>query len=151
MHTVTGIVGNEILVNQYIFVRVLSKVLSWFRRASGPDLGGTHCSRNLGNCFNDLLLLLLLLLLLVILLLPYKHNYKDLTLKSVSTFMEIECKYAFLSTTKTKLTPSSRVHLEKAKVLQLVKKFPAVYGNRRIIIVFKRGRQLFLSWKRLIN
>ena len=84
MHIVTGDFGNEILVNQYIFVLV-------------------------------------------------------------SAFMEIECKYAFLSTTKTKLTPSSRVHLEKAKVLQLVKKFPAAYGNRRIIIVFKRGRQLFLS------
>jgi hypothetical protein len=34
MHTLTQDVGNEIVVNQYIFVRVLSQIISWFRRAS---------------------------------------------------------------------------------------------------------------------
>ena len=45
-----------------------------------------------------------------------------------------------------KLTPCSRVLPEKLTGPQLVKKFPAFYGTRRFITVFKRARHLFLSW-----
>jgi hypothetical protein len=45
MHTLTD-VGNEILLNQYIFVSVLSKILSLFCRASGPVLSEIHCRRS---------------------------------------------------------------------------------------------------------
>jgi len=34
------------------------------------------------------------------------------------------------------LTPCDRIRLEKLTVTQLVKKFPAFYGNRRFITVF---------------
>jgi hypothetical protein len=40
MQTFTEDVRNEIIVNQYIFVRVLSKILSWFRHAGWPVLSG---------------------------------------------------------------------------------------------------------------
>jgi hypothetical protein len=39
----------------------------------------------------------------------------------------------------TQLTPWNRVLLEKLIVTQLVKKFPAFYGTRRFITVFKRA------------
>jgi hypothetical protein len=41
---------------------------------------------------------------------------------------------------KHKLTPCSRDFLEELIVAQLVKKFPAFHGTRRIIIVFTRAR-----------
>jgi hypothetical protein len=44
------------------------------------------------------------------------------------------------------LTPWSRVLLEKLTGFQLVKKFPAFYGNRMFISAFTRVRILFLSW-----
>jgi hypothetical protein len=43
------------------------------------------------------------------------------------------------------LTPWSRVLLEKLTGLQLVKKFPAFYGTRRIINAFTSARRLSLS------
>jgi len=36
--------------------------------------------------------------------------------------------------------------LEKLTGSQLVKKFPALYGNRRFINAFTRARHLSLSW-----
>jgi hypothetical protein len=50
------------------------------------------------------------------------------------------CKYNFTSL----FTPWSRVVLEKLTGSQLVKKFPAVYGNRRFITAFTRARHLSL-------
>jgi hypothetical protein len=44
------------------------------------------------------------------------------------------------------LTPWSRVLLEKLTDLQLVKNFPACYGNRRFITAITIARQLSLSW-----
>jgi len=46
----------------------------------------------------------------------------------------------------TKLTPQSRVLLEKPTGFQLVKKSPAFYGARRFIIVFTSARNPSLSW-----
>ena len=43
------------------------------------------------------------------------------------------------------LTPWSRVLLEKLTGLQLVKKFPALYGTRKFITVFTSARHLSLS------
>jgi hypothetical protein len=43
------------------------------------------------------------------------------------------------------LTPRSRVLLEKLTGSQLVKKFPALYGTRRVITAFTRARYLSLS------
>jgi hypothetical protein len=44
------------------------------------------------------------------------------------------------------LTPWSRVLLEKLTGSQLVKKSPALYGNRSFITAFKGFRHLSLSW-----
>jgi hypothetical protein len=44
------------------------------------------------------------------------------------------------------LTPVSRVLLEKLTGSQLVKKFPAFYGNRRFITAFTRARHVYLRW-----
>ena len=44
------------------------------------------------------------------------------------------------------LTPWSRVLLEKLTGLQLVQKFPAMYGTRRFITAFTSARHLSLSW-----
>jgi hypothetical protein len=44
------------------------------------------------------------------------------------------------------LTPWSRVLLEKLIGLQLVKKFPAFYGNRSFITALTSARHLSLSW-----
>jgi len=43
------------------------------------------------------------------------------------------------------LTPWSRALLEKLTGTQLVKKFPAFYGNQRLINTFTRACHLFLS------
>ena len=43
------------------------------------------------------------------------------------------------------LTPWSRVLLEKLTGLQLVKKFPALYGTRKFVTVFTSVRVLSLS------
>jgi len=51
----------------------------------------------------------------------------------------------------SKLTPQSRVLLEKLTGPQLVKKFPAFYGTRRFITVFTRARHLSLSSARSID
>ena len=44
------------------------------------------------------------------------------------------------------LTPWCRVLLEKLTSLQLVKKFPAFHGTRRLITTLTRVRHLYLSW-----
>ena len=44
------------------------------------------------------------------------------------------------------LTPQCRVLLEKLTGLQLVKKFPAFHGTRRLITALKSFRHLSLSW-----
>jgi len=49
------------------------------------------------------------------------------------------------------LTPCSRVLLENLTGSQLVKKFPAFYGNRRFITAFTSARHLSLSRARLIQ
>jgi hypothetical protein len=49
------------------------------------------------------------------------------------------------------LTPWSRVLPEKLKHPELLKKFPAFYGTRRVITAFTRARHLSLSWARLIQ
>ena len=40
---------------------------------------------------------------------------------------------------------------EKVTSLQLIKKFPAFYGNRRFITAFTSARHLYLSWASLIQ
>ena len=50
------------------------------------------------------------------------------------------CIYTYL------LTPWCRVLLEKLTVLQLVKKFPSLYGTRRFITALTSVRHLSLSW-----
>jgi hypothetical protein len=45
----------------------------------------------------------------------------------------------------------STVLLEKLTVAQLVKEFPALYGNRSFITVFPRRRHWSLSWARWIQ
>jgi len=49
-----------------------------------------------------------------------------------------------------KLTPWSRVLLEKLTVTQLVKKFPAFHRRQRFITVFTTVRHWSLSWARWI-
>jgi len=49
------------------------------------------------------------------------------------------------------LTPRSWVLLEKLNDLQLVKKFPALYGTRKFITVFTIARHLSLSWANSIQ
>ena len=49
------------------------------------------------------------------------------------------------------LTPKCRVLLEKLTGLQLVKKFPAFHGTRRVITVLISVRHLSLSWARPIQ
>jgi hypothetical protein len=44
------------------------------------------------------------------------------------------------------LTPWSRVLLEKLTGLQLVKEFPAFYGNRRFVTAFTSALHMSLSW-----
>ena len=44
------------------------------------------------------------------------------------------------------LTPWSRVLLEKLASLQLVKKFPALYGTRKFLTSLTSARHLSLSW-----
>ena len=46
----------------------------------------------------------------------------------------------------SKITPCSRVLLEKLTVPQLVRKFPAFYKTRRFITVFTRAHHFSLSW-----
>jgi hypothetical protein len=48
-------------------------------------------------------------------------------------------------------TPCSKVLLEKLKYLQLVKKFPAFYGNRKFITACTSARHLTLYWARSIH
>ena len=49
------------------------------------------------------------------------------------------------------LTPWSRVLPEKLTGSQLVKKFPAFYGTRKLITAFTKTHQLSLSWVREIQ
>ena len=49
------------------------------------------------------------------------------------------------------LAPCSRVVLQKLTGSQLVKKFPAFYGTRRLITTFASARHLSLSWARSIQ
>ena len=48
-------------------------------------------------------------------------------------------------------TSRGRVLPEKLTSIQLVKKFPAFYGTRRFIMVFKRAHNLSLSWANSIQ
>jgi hypothetical protein len=48
-------------------------------------------------------------------------------------------KEALLKTGFIKLGPRGRVLLEKLIVIQVMKKFSALYGNRRFIAVFTRA------------
>jgi hypothetical protein len=52
----------------------------------------------------------------------------------------------WMSRPLSQLTPWSRILLEKLTGIQLVKKFPAIYGNRRFITPFTSARHLSLSW-----
>jgi len=61
-----------------------------------------------------------------------------------------ECHLANSTISKAEASPWSRVLLEKLPGSQLVKKFPAFYGNRRVINVFKKVRHLSLSWARTV-
>ena len=54
--------------------------------------------------------------------------------------------HLFLKLTHYLLTPWCRVLLEKLSDLQLVKKFPALYGTRRFITAFTSFRHPSLSW-----
>jgi len=65
---------------------------------------------------------------------------------SVTSFRPI-----FTQSLTHSLTPWSRVLLEKLTGSQLVKKFPAFYGTRRIIIAFTSARHLSLSSARSIQ
>ena len=47
--------------------------------------------------------------------------------------------------------PWSRVLREKLTGFQLIKKFPALYGTRRLITAFTKARHIFLSWVRIIQ
>jgi hypothetical protein len=49
------------------------------------------------------------------------------------------------------LTPWCRLLFEKLIVTQLVKKFPAFYGTRRFIIVFREARHWIVSWASWIH
>ena len=49
------------------------------------------------------------------------------------------------------LTPWSRVLSERLKGPHLNKKFPAFYGNRRLITAFPSARHLFLVWAKAIQ
>ena len=51
----------------------------------------------------------------------------------------------------SKLTPWNRVLLEELTVSQLLKKFPASYGNRIFITAFTSNRHPSLSWARSIQ
>jgi len=50
----------------------------------------------------------------------------------------------------TNPSPWSRVLLEKLDGSQLFKRYPAFYGNRRLIITFTTARKLSLFWARSI-
>jgi len=50
-----------------------------------------------------------------------------------------------------KLTPWSRVLLEKLIATQLLKKLPTFYATQRFISVFTRALKWFLSWARYIH
>ena len=54
--------------------------------------------------------------------------------------------YCSIVTALHLLTPTCRVLLEKLTGLQLVKKFPAFHGTRRLITALTSVRQLSLSW-----
>ena len=47
--------------------------------------------------------------------------------------------------------PSSRVHLEKLTGSQIVMKFPADYGTRKLTTAFTNAHNLYLSWTRSIQ
>jgi len=49
------------------------------------------------------------------------------------------------------MTPWSRVILEKAAGLQLVKKFSAFHGSGRFVTDFAAARHLFLPWARSVQ
>jgi len=52
---------------------------------------------------------------------------------------------------QTTVDPWASVLLEELTVTQLLKKFPAVYGTRKFITVFKRDRHWPLFWARWIQ
>jgi len=52
---------------------------------------------------------------------------------------------------KKQINQQSRVLLEKMTVLQLVKKFPAFYGNRKLITAPTTAHHLSLSWAKSVR
>ena len=67
-------------------------------------------------------------------------------LLNTQTLEEILSYFGFSQSITDLFTPCSRVRLEKLTGLQLVKKFPDFYGNRRFIVAYKSARHLLLSW-----
>ena len=57
--------------------------------------------------------------------------------------LEVNSRYTYLLTYL--LTPWCRVLLEKIASLQLVKKFPEIYGTRRFLTALTSARHLSLS------
>jgi hypothetical protein len=56
-----------------------------------------------------------------------------------------------VTTLSNKLSPWSRVLIEKLTVTQLVKKYPDFYATRRFITVFTTAYLMSLSWARWIH
>jgi hypothetical protein len=71
---------------------------------------------------------------------PVSQQAQVTTIGCLSLAIGLTFVYSYL------LTKWSRVLLEKLTVCQLIKKFPAFYGNRRFITAFTSARHLSLSW-----
>jgi hypothetical protein len=72
-------------------------------------------------------------------------TYMDKSLLLVIHSESNACSYQIWGVTYL-LNPWSRVLLEKLTGSQLVKNFPAFYGNRKFITAFTRARHLSLPW-----
>jgi len=77
---------------------------------------------------------------MTILHLQYLLNRAVQTTENNNTIWVADLRLSYL------LTPWCRVFLEKLTGLQLVKKFPALHGNRRFITALTSVRHLSLSW-----
>jgi hypothetical protein len=65
---------------------------------------------------------------------------------NVSSDVIVMCLFCSRRYTLHLLTPWNRILLEKLTGLQLVKKFPAIYGTRSFITAFTSARYLSVSW-----
>ena len=70
----------------------------------------------------------------------------DPTCETINCFWNSVDKYTIVEGINYLLTPWCRVLLEKLTGLQLVKKFPAFHGTRRLITALTSVRHLSLSW-----